>query len=277
MTLQSSEWFSRNGIECSRIKASQSCFPKHTHDEYVISANLSGTEEIWLSGKVSTVKRGQVTLYNPGSIQSSRFGNESVEFISVHLSQSLLKSVAEEGNLSSQHGAPILYEGVFDNSILFNAIGRYAVSARHSDSDAQEQELIRLCGELIDSPIMPEGDEEQAIKRAVEYLREHLNIRPKLEVLAGISGLSKYHFVRRFTQYMGMPPLQYHMQLRLLRARHLLRNNVHPIDAANALGFYDQSHFINSFRKMMGTTPQHYSSQVGSFVAVSGCNKFSIP
>jgi len=27
---------------------------------------------------------------------------------------------------------------------------------------------------------------------------------------------------------------------------------------AHQLGFYDQSHFINSFRKMLGITPHHY-------------------
>lgn len=30
------------------------------------------------------------------------------------------------------------------------------------------------------------------------------------------------------------------------------------------LVFYDQSHFINAFRKVMGTTPHHYASQVCS-------------
>lgn len=263
MTLQSSEWFSRNGIECSRVKACDASFPKHSHDEYVISANLSGVEEIWLSGKVSQVKGGQITVYNPGTIQASSFGPENVEFISVHLSQSVLKKVVDEGHLLSQHESPVLYEGVIDNPLLFNAICRYAASAYDDDSVTQEQELLRLCGELIDSPVLIEGNEERAFGRVIEYLREHLEIKPQLEVLANISGLSKYHFVRRFTKHTGMPPLQYHMQLRLHQARHLLRNNVHPLDAAIRLGFYDQSHFINSFRKVMGITPKHYYSQIG--------------
>ncbi len=264
MTLQSSEWFSRNGIECSRINARNSGFPKHMHDEYVLSANLSGIEKIWLSGKVADVKAGQVTLYNPGTIQASCFGHENVEFISVHLSQSLLKTVVQESHLFSRHDAPALQEGVIDNPRIFEAICRYAASARYDDDATQDQQLIKLCAELIDTPVVIEGDEEKCLGHVIEYLREHLQVRPQLDVLAAISGLSKYHFVRRFTKYTGMPPLQYHMQLRLHQARDLLRNNVHPLDAAISLGFYDQSHFINFFRKMMGTTPQHYFKQVSA-------------
>ncbi|NER60052.1 helix-turn-helix domain-containing protein, partial [Pseudomonas sp. MAFF212428] len=33
---------------------------------------------------------------------------------------------------------------------------------------------------------------------------------------------------------------------------------LHPLDVAQRLGFYDQSHFINSFRRVMGATPHHY-------------------
>lgn len=59
-----------------------------------------------------------------------------------------------------------------------------------------------------------------------------------------------------FTRHTGM---QSHMQLRLHHARDLLRRNVHSLDAAIMVGFYDQSHFITIFRKVMGTTPHYYA------------------
>ncbi|MGM3173480.1 AraC family transcriptional regulator [Dickeya lacustris] len=273
MALQSTEWFSRNGIECSRVIACHSGFPRHLHDEYVISANLTGIEEIWLSGKTAFVKSGEVTLYNPGTIQASRFGSQSVDFVSVHLPQSVIKTLADEDNLRSDHEAPFLREGILNNPRLFHSLCRFTSSARQdsSVSQEQEQELMVLCGELLETHAVLQGNDEKRIGLVIEYLREHLNVKPELEKLAHIAGLSKYHFVRLFTQRIGMPPLQYHMQLRLHQARNLLRRNIHPIDTAIALGFYDQSHFINSFRKVMGTTPHYYISQVGS-----AHNKFPI-
>ena len=122
MSLSSSDWFSRNGIECSRLSASGSCFPRHLHDEYVICANLSGREEIWLDGKVKQAFAGQVTIYNPAAIQSSQFSHETVSFVSIHLPQSALSQLLGH--------APALREGR-DDARLFQAICRFATVARH--------------------------------------------------------------------------------------------------------------------------------------------------
>ncbi|ORM63683.1 AraC family transcriptional regulator [Pantoea rodasii] len=258
MSLSASDWFSRNGIECSRVSASGSRFPRHLHDEYVICANLSGREEIWLDGKVTDAFAGQVTLYNPSSIQSSLFSEQAVSFVSIHLPQSTLKAL-----LGSAH-APVLREGVINDARLFEAICRFDEAARTEDEALLEQQLLWLCGELLADEASVQQGEAQIIQQVKQYLREHLHEKPQLEVLAQWAGLSKYHLVRRFTQLTGLPPLQYHMQLRLHQARDLLRQQVHPHEAALQLGFYDQSHFINAFRKVMGTTPHHYAQQIAS-------------
>ena len=119
-----------------------------------------------------------------------------------------------------------------------------------------------LCGELLDDSANRQQGDAQLMVQVKEYLRANLSSKPQLATLAQQVGLSKYHLVRRFTQLTGIPPLQYHMQLRLHHARELLRRGVHAQDAAWQLGFYDQSHFINAFRKVMGTTPHHYAHQL---------------
>ncbi|WP_228270849.1 AraC family ligand binding domain-containing protein [Acinetobacter seifertii] len=103
--LISSEWFSINQIECSRTIACNDAYPRHVHDEYVISANISGIEEIWLNGKQDSVKAKQVTIYNPTSIQSSRFSNNQVEFFSIHLPQCALRAFVSENNIYSSNTA----------------------------------------------------------------------------------------------------------------------------------------------------------------------------
>lgn len=39
-------------------------FEKHSHDEFVISANLCGLEDIWLDGRTFQADSGDLTLYN---------------------------------------------------------------------------------------------------------------------------------------------------------------------------------------------------------------------
>lgn len=258
VSLNASEWLNRNGIECSRVTASDSGFPRHLHDEYVICANLSGREAIWLDGKEHEVMAGQVTVYNPASIQASAFSLEPVSFISVHLPQSVLRGVVAQQGLRSTSETPVLREGAYDDTRVFAAICRFADAAQQDD----EQLLMWLCGELLDDKASCQQGDAQLIAQVKDLLRAELSVKPQLDTLAQQVGLSKYHLVRRFTQLTGMPPLQYHMQLRLHHARDLLRRGVHPQEAALQLGFYDQSHFINAFRKVMGTTPHHYSHQL---------------
>ncbi len=44
-------------------------FDKHSHDEFVIGANLLGEERIWLDGRSFSAGVGAITTYNPGEIQ----------------------------------------------------------------------------------------------------------------------------------------------------------------------------------------------------------------
>jgi len=265
VSLVSTDWFCRDGIEYSRVSvsASASRFPRHWHDEYVICANLSGREAIWLDGREMEAFAGQVTVYNPGSIQASCFSTPPVQFISVHLPQALLRDAVAQLGLQSRDEAPSLREGVIADASLFRALCGVDAAARARNEAELEQQLLWLCGELLDDTHHAHADDAQRIDTVQHYLCAHLSEKPPLETLAQVAGLSKYHLVRRFTQLTGMPPLQYHMQLRLQRARTLLRQGVHPLDAALQLGFYDQSHFINAFRKVMGITPHHYVQQLG--------------
>ncbi|WP_120506694.1 AraC family transcriptional regulator [Rahnella bruchi] len=256
MSLSISEWTMANDIECSHLTASNSSFPRHTHDEYVISANLTGTEEIWLHGKTELVRGGEITIYNPATIQSSVFGDDKVEFLSVHIPQSLLRQVSVDHNLRSDHCAPVLKEGVLNNPALFSALCHYK---RTLNDDDQEQNLLWLLGALLEEPAREQEQSLRPVQLALDFMRDHLTRKIHLDTLAQVSGLSKFHFVRLFRQHIGMPPLQYHMQLRLLEARNQLRKNDNALDVAIRLGFYDQSHFINTFRKMMGITPHLYS------------------
>ncbi|NJD00282.1 hypothetical protein EWM58_09725 [Candidatus Erwinia dacicola] len=47
----------------------------HTHEEYVISANLSGIEQLSLHQQTLKVHVGGITLYNPETLHASQFGD----------------------------------------------------------------------------------------------------------------------------------------------------------------------------------------------------------
>ena len=244
-------------LDLSWVRANGSAhFARHTHDEYVLGANLCGHEQIWLDGRELEVPPGQVTLYNPLAVQASEFAEGGVEYISLHLSTDAMSQVIGDNNLRSTTQPPSFEQGILHHPALFSALLELA----QAPDDQREQALLLVLAQLLEQPSKSPAEHSVAIANSLALMRAHLDLRLELDQLAQAAGLSKYHFVRCFKKATGLAPLQYHMQLRLIEARRRLRIGRHPRDVALDLGFYDQSHFITAYRRVHGVTPQCYAA-----------------
>jgi AraC family transcriptional regulator len=97
------------------------------------------------------------------------------------------------------------------------------------------------------------------LKQLLDYIHANLAQDIKLTNLAQIVGMSQYYFCQLFKQSMGIAPYQYVIQLRVERAKQLLKCREMAIsDVALACGFANQSHFTKHFRKLTGITPKAY-------------------
>jgi AraC family transcriptional regulator len=98
------------------------------------------------------------------------------------------------------------------------------------------------------------------LRAVVEYVEEHLDGSPTLEVMAAVARLSPYHFARQFRAATGLPPHQYVIARRVERAKHLLQGGTDLTLAEVALraGFSDQSQFCQHFKRLVGITPGRF-------------------
>ncbi|MDU8501699.1 AraC family transcriptional regulator [Pseudomonas syringae] len=246
-------------IECSKVNASGALYPKHTHEEYVISANLSGVEHIWYDGKQQDVTKGEVTLYNPMTVQASRFQGGDAHFISLHLDGDHVRDVL--GLISSTCAMPIFEEGVIKDERLFQSIVHLSTQL---DFQSCEEAQFVLFSELLRfraAPSIP--TEPLRVTQLIRFMKDNLYEPIELEDLCAEANLSKFHLVRSFKAQKHLPPMQYFKQLRLIEARRRLRLNESPTRIAVDLGFFDQAHMSNAFRKVMGASPCNYSSMLG--------------
>jgi AraC family transcriptional regulator len=89
-----------------------------------------------------------------------------------------------------------------------------------------------------------------------EYVRTHLESQIRIDDLAALAGMSRFHFVRVFRTSVGQTPHQYVLKRRLARARELVGSSNAPLrDVAAMTGFADQSHLTRTFKRTFGTTP----------------------
>ena len=94
------------------------------------------------------------------------------------------------------------------------------------------------------------------LRRATEYMTEHLAGPVLLKDLAGQTGLSPSRFGRAFKLSMGLSPHKWQMNLRVLEAQEMLRDGRRSqADIALATGFAEQSHFSRVFKEVVGVPP----------------------
>lgn len=95
-----------------------------------------------------------------------------------------------------------------------------------------------------------------ALRRAGEYVEEHLADDLSLAVLAGAVGLSPYHFARLFRASTGLSPHQYVIRRRVERARLLLASTDRSLASiAQDVGFASGSHLATHVRRLLGVPP----------------------
>jgi AraC-like DNA-binding protein len=106
--------------------------------------------------------------------------------------------------------------------------------------------------------------DDAAVRRACDYLAEHLERNIGLEELATVAGIGKFRLVRLVRERTGLPPHALQIAQRVRRARRLLEAGETIAATAAATGFVDQSHLHRHFQRTLGLTPGAYQRRLSS-------------
>lgn len=115
------------------------------------------------------------------------------------------------------------------------------------------------------------------LRRARDHLDRHFAEPIDLETLAGVAGISKYHFQRLFSATYGRSPASYLSERRVERAQDLLRaTNLTVTEVCHAVGFSSLGSFSSRFREMVGETPSAFQQRWAATGAprIPGCYVF---
>ncbi len=103
------------------------------------------------------------------------------------------------------------------------------------------------------------GLTQRQVKQVLEYIEHHLDHHLSLAEIAQQSGLSPFHFARRFRQTIGESPHQYVVNRRLETAQRLLEETDLPVSQISLMiGFSSQGHFTQTFARRLGQPPRQY-------------------
>lgn len=99
----------------------------------------------------------------------------------------------------------------------------------------------------------------KSITMCIEYIYNHINDRITVEDLAVFTALSPSYLSKLFKKELGVSVSEYIRKKKIDKAQNLLKySEFTTVEIANYLSFSSQSHFIQTFEKMVGMTPKKY-------------------
>lgn len=94
------------------------------------------------------------------------------------------------------------------------------------------------------------------------YLEHNYTQAITLDQLARQYGMNKFQLTKDFKQYIGLPPIEYLIHIRINAAKGLLQYSDKSVqEIANEVGVDNVSHFINLFKARVNCTPLSYRKE----------------
>jgi AraC family transcriptional regulator len=247
--------------------------PLHAHSEYVFGYYFRGFSRCRVASQPGDVDfgPGDLGLLNPGNAHEDFATDQERDYLNVNIRKELFQDL--QNNLCGVRNLPYFGAPKLSHDAELRRICeglRHEVNHQYFARDILIRSLVtELAVHLLrraraehagtgrEEP--PSEAHREQVRRASDYLQDNYAREFNLDQIAAVVGLSKYHLERIFKRATGLNLHTYMMLARLDRAKHTLSQTSRPIaDIALELGFSDQSHFTNVFKRFVGTTPYAY-------------------
>ncbi len=234
-------------------------FAPHFHDEYSIALITSGTHNFTCNKNDFAARPGDIRLINPHDIHVCK--SKTWGYITFTPDNNFVEAFSESCQKE-------LHNIMFVNPVIRNhKLAKLFVDLNSATKEWQDELMAEnILEELVVNLISSYSNNKTKAKnisysrkkllQSVEYMKTNFGESLKLEKLANISALSKYHFLRKFKEEFNMTPHSYLLQIRVQNAKNMLLQNRALSDIAFSCGFSDQSHFTRVFNKIYGMSPK---------------------
>lgn len=109
----------------------------------------------------------------------------------------------------------------------------------------------------------------KALSDAKKYIKKNYSEKLSLALLSKQAALSPVYFHKLFTEYFGVTPAEYTLQVRLSAAKQLLITaDASLAEIAETCGFSSQSYFNYSFKRQTGLSPLKYRKKMRSQIDI---------
>jgi len=254
------------GVEAYRVESSGPLAPRRLFGVFAIGTMIQGELDEYGRRAVHRFGPDVVLFVNPDEVFGPVKMRAPFEAVGLLIEPDVFRAFAKTNGVNGT-SEPGWRRFSTTNAELAAAIVS-ATRAIESKAPMEEQRALfeRVVSLVIPNEIGGEVETVSPARKSIidvrDFLRARFAEKIMLQDLEVVSGLSRFHLVRRFTAEVGLPPHTYQVALRVDRARGLIRRGLSPVAVATAVGFADQSHLTRHFKRRVGMTPGAYAQAV---------------
>ena len=253
------------GIASYRCDAGPDAQPfAELHEGYSVSYVRKGSFGYRTRGQAYELVTGSVLVGRPGDEYVCTHDNHVCgdECLAFHLSPGFVDLIGGDSKAWRAGGLPPLAE--------LMVIGELAQAVAEGQGDAGLDELgMWFASRFVEvvsgrrksvPPSMAAARDRRRAVDAAVWIDVNSRHDIGLDGAAAEAGLSSFHFLRLFSQVLGVTPHQYLVRSRLRHAARLLaEDDGRPVtEVALDVGFADLSNFVRTFHRAAGVSPSGF-------------------
>ncbi|MCM1499130.1 MAG: AraC family transcriptional regulator [Clostridium sp.] len=245
----------------------------HWHDEVEFIYVIEGSIRYQLQDKIVQIKAGEGIFVNSRQLHLIVSNHCDVILYCLIFHPTIL---CASNSVAEKFVSPIVCNDSLSHIMLSSSVAWQEKILKSIEeiygvlgADTEELGVMRLIysiwetlsGNIVCYPDTDNGVNRDLalVKEMISYIHQHYTERVTIKQLCEVGWIGKTKCTSLFDRYVNMTPMQYVKNYRIERSIKLLRETDRRItEIAYDVGFSEGSYFSESFRQVMGVSPQQF-------------------
>ncbi|HKS26755.1 MAG TPA: AraC family transcriptional regulator [Pyrinomonadaceae bacterium] len=240
--------------------ASNQKLSRHFHEHANFIIVLRGTFTEHFGRKTRWCEPSSLIFRPPGELHADHFHEAGGSCLTIEIPTKWWERRHE-------YLTPLKDSADFRNDILTTTTARLYGEFRRTDSSSSlaiEGLTLEMIAEVSRLNVKKSSlPSEGRVERAREIIHAHFSEHLTLSLIAEAVGAHPVYLAREFRHRYHCTVGEYVRRLRIQSAcREMASSDATIAEIASAAGFFDQSHFSRTFKRLTGTTPAEYRKNI---------------
>jgi len=252
------------------------CSQKHYHNMICILGLKKGSAKFIINDKEVILKENKLVVINPNEVHYSISDETTEDYYVVYIDRTWYQTLQK--HIFSIDQIIALSNEITDLTICNEFFKLFEYLYENNDVIEKELKLLEflkvtLKNSFFENNIIEVDKTTQIAKEFKEYIENNISSKLTLTQISNALGYSPYHIIRVCNQNFGLSANAYIVNKRVHRAKKLISEGVDISFAAREVGFYDQSHLTNVFKKVFALTPKAYQKDIQNSIVKGNNNE----